>query len=142
MSVLFYTERAIEIEHMGEVVVAWTMAKDSSTIVISGCSASVQTVFTPPLYLKNGRDNELTMVNRETYYSFASIRADKNSLKWSGDSGKTWTALHIPTGGYELKAINVEIVRMNGGTSNITILPNVNTLHCILNVVEAKLGFT
>ena len=31
-------------------------AKDSSTIVVSGGSASVQIIFTPPLYLKNGRD--------------------------------------------------------------------------------------
>ena len=53
--------------------------------------------------------------------------------------GKTWTTLHIPTGCYELKAINAEIIRMRGGNSDITILPNVNTLQCILNVVGAKL---
>ena len=66
---------------MGEVVVARTMTKESFTIVVSGGSASVQTVFTPPLYLKNGRDYELAMVNLETYYSFANIRADNSSLK-------------------------------------------------------------
>ena len=54
------------------------MAKDSSTIIVSGGSASVQTVFTPPLYLKNGRDYELAMENLETYYSFANLRADNN----------------------------------------------------------------
>ena len=58
-------------EHSGEVVVARTMANDSSTIVASGGSASVQTVFTPPL--RDGRDYEL-----------ANIRVDNNSLKWSG----------------------------------------------------------
>ena len=114
-------------------------AKDPSTIVVSGGSGSVQTVFTPPLFLKNGRGYELVMVNLETYYSFANIRADHNSLKWSGDGGKTWTALHIPTGCYELKAINSEIIRMRVGNSDITILPNVNTLQCILNVLGAKL---
>ena len=82
MRVLFLMERAIEMEHMnGEVVVVRTMAKYSSTIVVSEGSASVQTVFTPPLYLKNGRDYELVMVNLETYYSFANIRTDTNSLK-------------------------------------------------------------
>ena len=96
-------------------------------------------VFTPPLYLNNGRDYELAMVNLEAYYSFANIRADNNSLKWSGDGGKTWTALHIPTCCYELKAVNSEIIRMRGGNSGITILPNINTLQCILNVVGAKL---
>ena len=85
-------ERAIEMEHIqGEVVVVRTMTQDSSIIVISGGSASVQTVFTPPLYLKNGRDYELATVNLETYHSFANIRADNNSLKWSGDGGTTWT---------------------------------------------------
>ena len=55
MSVLFYAERAIEMEHMlEEIVVVRTMAKDSSTIVVTGGSASVQPVFTPPFYLKNG----------------------------------------------------------------------------------------
>ena len=115
-----------------------TMAKVPSTIVVSGGSGSVQTVFTPPLSLKNGRDYELEMVNLETYYSFANIRTGNNSLKWSGDGGKTWTLLHIPTGCYELKAINTGIIRMRGGSSVITILPNVNTFQCILNVVGKK----
>ena len=59
-------------EHMEEVLVR-AKAKDSSTIVVSRGSASVQTVFTPPLYLKNGRNYELAMVNLETYYSFTNI---------------------------------------------------------------------
>ena len=95
-----------------------TMAKDSSTIVVSGGNTNFQTVFTPPLYLKNGRNYELAMVNLETYYSFANIRVDNNSLKWSGDGGKTWTVLHIPTVCYELEAINAEIIRMCGGNSD------------------------
>ena len=45
--------------------------------------------------------------------------------------------LHVPTGCYELKAINAEIIRLRGN-SDITILPNVNTLQCILTVVGAK----
>ena len=123
----------------GEVVVVRTMAKDSTIIVVSGGSDSVQTVSTPPLYLKNRRDYELAMVNLETFYSFANIRADNNSLKCSGDGGKMWTFLHIPTGCYELKAINAEIIRsMRGGNSDIKILPNVNTLQCILNIVGTK----
>ena len=79
------------------------------------------------------RDYELAMVHLETYYSFATIRKANNS--WSIDGGKT--LLHIPTGCYELKAINAEITRIRGD-SDITILPNVNTLQCILTVVGAK----
>ena len=67
-------------------------------------------------------DYELAMANLETYYSFANIRVDNN---WSGDGGTTWTLLRIPPDCYELKA---EIIRMRGRNSDITILPNVNTL--------------
>ena len=55
-------------------------------------------------------------------------------MEYYGD--KTWTILHIPTGCYELKDINAEI-RIRGN-SDITILPNDNTLQCILTVVGAK----
>ena len=79
------------------------------------------------------------MVNLEMYYSFTNIRANNSSLKWSGDGGTTWTVLHIPTGCYELKAINAEIVCMHGENCDVTILPNVNRLQCILNVVGEKL---
>ena len=105
---------------------------------VSDNSAKMQTTFNPPLYLQASRNYELAMVNHlETYYSFANIREDNNSFKWGADGGNTWTILHVPTGCYELKAINAEIVRISGN-SDITILPNVNTLQCILTVVGAK----
>ena len=87
-------------------------------------------------YTSTNHDHELAMVDLATYYSFANIRKSNNSFKWSVDKGKTWPLLHIPTGCYELKAINAEITRIRGN-SDITILPNVNTLRCILTVVEA-----
>ena len=78
------------------------------------------------------------MVNLETYYSFANIlEGVNNSFNWSVDGGKTWTILHVPTGCYELKTVNAEIIGIRGN-SDITILPNVNTLQCILTVVGAK----
>ena len=111
-------------------VLAGTKPKDSFTLVVSDNSANIQTTFNPPIYKRN-HNYELAMVNRETYYSFA------NSFKWSVDGGKTLTILHVPTGCYELKAINAEIIRIRGN-GDITILPNVNTLECILTVVVAK----
>ena len=56
------------------------------------------------------------------------------------DEGKTWTLHHIPTGCYELKAINAEITRIRRN-SDITILPNVNTLQCILFGAKCKVSF-
>ena len=77
------------------------------------------------------------MVNLETYYLFANIREVNNSFKWSVDDVKTWTILHVPTGCYELMAVNAEIIGIRGN-SDITILTNVYTLQCILTVVGAK----
>ena len=77
------------------------------------------------------------MVNLETYYLFANIRGDNNSFKWSVDDCKTSTILHVPTGCYELKVINAEIIRIRGN-SDIIILPNINTLQYILTAVGAK----
>ena len=110
-------------------VLVRTKPKDSSTLVVSNNSANIQTTFIPPLHLQANRDYELAMVNLQTYYSFANIRKDNNSFK-----DKTWTILHVLTGCYELKAI---ITRIRGNNDN-TILPNVNTLQCILTVVGAK----
>ena len=121
---------------MKEVLVR-TKPKDSFTLVVSDNSANIHPPFSPPLKLQANRDYELAMVNLETYYSFANIRKGNNSFQWSIDEGKTWTLLHIPTGCYELKAINAEITRIRGN-SDITILPNVNTLQCILTVGGAK----
>ena len=111
--------------------------KDSFALVVSDNSANIQTTFNPPLYLPANRDDELAMVNLETSYSFANIREISNSSKWSVDDGNTLTNPHVTTGYYELKAIDAEIIRRRGN-SDITILPNVNTLQCILTVVGAK----
>ena len=110
-----------------------TKPKDSFTLVVSDNNANIQTIFSPPLNLQPNRDYELAMVNLETYYSFANIRKGSNLFKWSIDVRKTWTHLHIPTGCYELRAINAEITRIRGN-SDITILLNVNTIQCILTV--------
>ena len=121
-------------DHCKKEVLVRAKPKDSFTLVVSDNNANIQTAFSSPLNLQAKRDYELAMVNLETYYSFANIRKGNNSFKWSIDEGRTWTRLHIPTGCYELKAINAEI----RGNSDISILPNVNTLQCILTVVGAK----
>ena len=86
--------------------------KNSFTLVVLQNSANIKTTFNPPLHLQANRDYELAMVNLETDYSIADIRKDNNSFKWSVDDGKTWTVIHLPTGCYELRAINAEIARI------------------------------
>ena len=84
-------------KHCMKVVLVRTKPKDSFILVVSDSSANIQTTFNPPLYLHANRNYELVMVYLETYYSFAYIRGDNNSFKWSVDDGKIWTALHVPT---------------------------------------------
>ena len=115
-----------------KVVLVRTKPKDSFTLVVSDSIANIQTTFNPPLYLQANRNCELA-----GNYSFANIREVNNSFKWSADDGKTWTILHILTGCYELKAINAEFIPIRGN-SNITILPNVDALQCMLTVIGAK----
>ena len=79
---------------MKEVLVR-TKPKDSFTLVVSNSIVNIQTTFNLPLYLQGNRNYKLTMVNLETYYSFASIRGDNNSFKWSVDDGKTWAYLKV-----------------------------------------------
>ena len=101
---------------MKEVLVR-TKPKDSFTLVVSDNSANMQTTFNPPLYLQANNNYELAMVNVETYYSLANIReGDNNSFN-----------VHVPTGCYELKAINAEIIRIRGN-SDITIAMHIDWL--------------
>ena len=68
-------------------VLARQKPKDSFKFVVSDNSANIQTTFSPPLHLQANRDYEFAIVNLETYYSFANIRKDNNSSKWSVDEG-------------------------------------------------------
>ena len=76
--------------------------------LVSDSIANIQTTSNPPIYLQANRKYELAMVNLVTYYSFANIREGDNN-------SFKWSV-----------------------DDGITILPNVNTLQCILTVVGAK----
>ena len=65
---------------MSEVPVR-TKPKYLFTLVVSDCSANIQTTFNTPLFLQANRNYEFAIVNLETYYSFANIReSDINSF--------------------------------------------------------------
>ena len=72
-------------KHCMKEVLVRAKPKDSFTLVVSDNSANIQTTLNPPLYLQANRDYELVLVNLKTYYSFANIRKDNNSFKWSVD---------------------------------------------------------
>ena len=61
----------------------------------------------------------------ETYYTFPNIDQRNNAVRVSAYDGKTWKTLLIPTGSYELRAINATLKRLIaeeiplGKTSNL-----------------------
>ena len=105
---------------------------------MSGSNSDIHTLFSPPINLRADRDYELAMVNLETYYSFANIRDTNNCLKWKGKGDKEWRLVRVSVGCYELKDISEEICRLRGNT-DLTFLPNVNTLQCIMTIVGTDL---
>ena len=118
-----------------------TEARPSFNIIVSNNTSSIRTTFSPPLTFPKGCNYEMAVCNLETYYSFPNIDSGNNSFKVSLDKGATWKAvMQIPTGCYEIKAINKEvkrlIVKAGGNKDDVTITPNINTLQCILTLKD------
>ena len=78
----------------------------------------------------------MAVCSLETYYSFPNIDESNNMLKVSLDKGVKWNVIKIPTGCYEIRAINKEVkrfvVKAGGKKDDVIITPNLNTLQCIL----------
>ena len=126
---------------MDEYIKRLAEPKWSQQFFVSGHEAKISTNFMPAVSLPlQINDYEIALTKLETYYSFANITPENNNFKVSIDKGKTWKALTIPTGCYEIKAINKNLqslIEENGGKVNmIKISPNVNTLKCILDIVN------
>ena len=106
-------------------------------ILLTGRQTKISTEFQPTFQFPT-RNYEMALNRLETYYSFPNIRPENSHFKISIDKGKTWTMMSIPTGCYEITAINITIQRLieeNGGKAKmINLLPNVNTLKCILDI--------
>ena len=111
-------------------------SRPSFNIIISDNTSSIRTTFSPPLIFPQDCHYEMAVCSLETYYSFPNIDESNNRLLVSFDKGSTWELLKIPTGCYEIEAINKEVKRLvvaaGGKKGDVTITPNLNTLQCIL----------
>ena len=114
-------------------IVENTRSKESTILVVSGRTSTVDTRYNPPIQLNPKSQYEMALVNLETYYSFPNIDKTNNKLKYSSDGKTSWKIIEIPVGCYEIKALNAEIKRLTDSTS-IEIKPNLNTLKCILTI--------
>ena len=91
----------------------------------------------------NVEDCEISLVNLETWNSFANVTPSNNKFKYSIDGGNTWKLIEIETGAYQLEEINEEIQRLMDSV-DITISPNTSTLKSVIDIThkDYKIDFT
>jgi hypothetical protein len=119
--------------------------RSSFNLLISGNTTNIITQYIQPIQLEIGKQYEMALVSLDTYYSFPNVDATNNNFRYSPDNGTTWKDILIPTGAYELEAINNYVQRTmkdNGDYDSvndefyITILPDNNTLRSIVNITN------
>ena len=120
-----------------------TESRPSFNVIISNSTSLIRTTFSPPLIFPKDCHYEMAVCSLETYYSFPNIDESNDSLLVSFDKGTSWKLIKIPTGCYEIRAINKEVKRLvvkaGGKKDDVTITPNLNTLQCIL-VLKDNIG--
>ena len=135
-SVVLLTAEKME-EHLKKLVEN-AEPKPSQLIVVSGKHSRVRTTFNPPLEFSKSCLHEMALYSLETYYAFPNIDVTNNTIKVSKDQGVSWIIIKIPTGCYEIEAINNTVQRYiteGGGKADVVNLsPNPNTLKCILEI--------
>ena len=130
-------------EHLSKIV-SYVEPKPKTLVCISGKTSKLHTSFIPSLEFPTSSRYEIALANLETYFSFPNVRDSNNHIKVSIDNGSSWIDIHIPVGCYEINAINTEIQRFiaeksgDGKKKYLTILPNPNTLRCILEILDKK----
>ena len=117
--------------------------KPSYYITVSGRSSSLQTTFTPPLIFKPNCNYQIACCGLETYYSFPNIDEEDNKVQISLDKGVSWKKIEIPTGCYDIKAINATLKRLikkNGGKDDdFCLSANKNTFQGILTLNNLRI---
>ena len=118
-----------------------TEPKASWYISCSGKDSHIRTTFSPPINVPPGCHYEMACCSVETYYSFPNIFETDNAIKLSNDGGTTWKLVKLPTGCYDIKAINTTLKRLikeelKGKEENICLSANKISLGCILTLKE------
>ena len=129
-------QTSLKVEGYLKTIADKTESRPSFNIIISDNTSSIRTTFSPPLIFPQDCHYEMAVCSLETYYSFPNIDDSNNTLKVSLNKGVKWNVIKIPTGCYEINAINIEIrrqvVKAGGKKDDVLISPNLNTLQCIL----------
>ena len=130
-------------ESLREMELLKTIVKQSESkpgyyVTITGRKSEIVTSFSPPLSFPSDRNFEMACCSVETFYSFPNIDSQNNSMKVSLDDGKKWFVIKIPTGSYEIRAINYTVKKLierkgkrkKSMSNSLCLSPNRNTLRC------------
>src|SRR5207253_9974832 len=99
------------------------------------------TSFDTPIHLDDAKSYSLALVNIETYHSFPNVDESNNRFEYSTDDGNTWKSITIPEGSYEITDLDSLIksrLSHQGLDDVMELLPNVNTLKCILKIKKLQ----
>ena len=88
-----------------------TEPKISFSVVVSDNKTRFKIWFKPPIHLDNKKDNEIALINLETYYSFPNIDRSNNCFRYSPGANEPWVDIIIPEGSYHVEDINEFIQR-------------------------------
>ena len=129
-----------------------TSPKLSNSLLLSGSTSNFTINFSPTIDLSQNAKYEVALIRLETYYSFPNIDSSNNLFKYSPNFGTTWNTITIPTGCYEISAINAYIQRSmkdagyydsTNSAYYITLSTNFNTLKTIISLApNYKIDFT
>ena len=111
ISTACWSDKLMMMEEELQKLAEYAEPKPKSFICMSGNKSRLKTSFIPPFEFPPSYRYEMALTSLETYNSFLNIDASNNHLKVSLDGGKTWMDIHIPTGCYEIKAIDNELQR-------------------------------
>ena len=93
-------------ENLLKQIVKNTESKISLSVVVSDNKTSFKTWFKPPIQLDKKKDNEIALINLETYYSFPNIDRSNNCFSYSPGTNAPWFDIIIPEGSYHVEYIN------------------------------------
>ena len=116
------------------------MKVESKSIVISSTESDFREHFYPPINLDPKGRHEIALVGLDMYHSIPNIDNTNNIFVY--EYGNTTCVIQIPTGSYEIDAINDFIQKKaaeNGHNDLFEIKANINTLKCVIHIKDPSI---